>query len=55
MCKNKRSTPLREGVQPDGQKGIQPNQGLDISKPPEGGSGVAPASTNGHSLGRNHQ
>lgn len=52
MCSNNRSTALREGVQPDGNKGIQPNQSLDISRPPEGGSGVTPAPINGHPISR---
>jgi len=44
--KNNR-TQIREGVQPDGTKGIQPTKGnLDRSKPPDGGSGVSTDSSN---------
>ena len=38
---------MREGIQPDGTKGVQPTRGnLDRSKPPDGGSGVSSDSSN---------
>lgn len=44
MFKTSKLGELREGIQPDGRKGVQPTRSkLDRNNPPKGGTGVAPS------------
>jgi len=49
MVTKSTNKPLREGVQPERKKGVQPSQDLDTSKPPRGGSGVPSGDSNSSS------